>query len=181
MIFTPPYTPEANPIIESFNRVWDRNFWQRTQFVDLVHISKELSHFESYCRLRRPLAQFKGLSAAEVAPDFQPAQLSPHFQWPEQPLPLTAGFVHFIRFVDHEGAFSCLNESWQLHKENWAHKTVRATIDTARQQLHVFHQEQSHAAPVRIATFDYALREAVQPLLSCYRRPAPCLWPGSTS
>jgi transposase InsO family protein len=111
VIFIPAYTYEANPIIESFNGVWDSNFWGRMSFRDLPHVQSEMSFFEHYCRHRRPLAEFGGLTADQVAPDFVPRLLPSDFdQHRRERLPITAGKVHFIRFVSSTDAFSILNE-----------------------------------------------------------------------
>jgi hypothetical protein len=95
------------------------------------------------------------------------------------PLPLTAGFVHFIRFVAQDGSFACLNETWWLDKQRWAGKTIRARLDTHQQQLVVFHQSTATAQPSPIAQFDYPLRERAQPLDPCFVRPLTPLWPAA--
>jgi hypothetical protein len=178
VIFIPPYTYEANPVIESFNGVWDRNFWDRIQFRDLSHLRTELPGFEHYCRHRRPLPEFKGLTADQIAPDFVPIRLPTSFdQHQQRPLPLTAGWVHFIRFVSSAGTISILNETWQLDPEQWAGKTVRATIDTHVQQLFVYHQPKHGDVCYLIAQFDYPLDETVVPLAAEFQRHRPALWP----
>lgn len=178
VIFIPPYTYEANPIMESFNGVWDANFWGRTQFRDLLHLQAELPYFEHYCRHRRPLPEFKGLTADQIAPNFVPLYLSVSFNQHQQgSLPLTAGRVHFIRFVSSTGTISILNEVWQLNQEKWAGKTVRATIDTHLQQLLVYHQPNPSDTCSLIAQFDYLLGETVVPLAAEFQRNRPAFWP----
>ena len=121
VIYIPPYTPRANGIIESFNDLWNSNFWGRTEFNDLDHVETELPLFETYCRQRRPLSEFEGLTADLIKPDFSPLRLPDNFDLHQQKrLPITAGFVHFIRFVSNAGTFSILNEAWSLDKDRWA-------------------------------------------------------------
>ena len=178
VIFTPTYTPEANPVIESFNNLWATNFWGRTRFRDLPHVQSELTFFEHYCRHRRPLSEFEGLTADQIAPDFVPLRLPSDFDQHQQGrLPITAGRVHFIRFVSSAGTFSVLNERWQLDKEKWVGKTVRATIDTQAQQLYVYHQPKESETCQLIAQFDYPLGEEVVPLADEFQRERPALWP----
>ena len=180
VIFTPPYTPEANPLIENFNGIWDRNFWHRTEFDSLAHLETELGHFERWCRERRPLPQHNRLAAQQLLPDFQPHALSLDFTQHLQPsLPLTEGFIHFIRFVDLEGAFSILNEVWSLPAEQWAGKTIRATIDIAQQRLLVLHQPRPKQPCVLVCQFDYSLPEQPVPLAPDYQRDRLPLWPAS--
>jgi len=180
VIFTPPYTPEANPVIESFNGVWDRNFWQRTEFQSLAHVQAELPHFQRYCRHRRPLPAFDNRTADQLYPGFVPVLLTPEFTAHQQTrLPLTAGYVHFIRFVRSDGTFTILNEAWSLDPDKWAGKTIRATIDTAKQQLCVYHQTDRNAEPQLIAQFEYPLKEEVRPLSPNFKRAEIPLWPTS--
>jgi hypothetical protein len=178
VIFIPPYTYEANPIIESFNRVWDSNFWSRTSFQDLPHVQSELAFFEHYCRYRRPLAESDGLTADQVASDFIPIRLPPDFdQHRQSRLPITAGKVHFIRFVSSTGAFSILNERWQLDAERWSGKTIRATVDTQEQRLLAYHQPRGHPSCTLVAQFEYPLGEETMPLADQFRRQRPAFWP----
>jgi transposase InsO family protein len=177
VIFIPAYTYEANPIIESFNGVWDSNFWGRMSFRDLPHVQSEMSFFEHYCRHRRPLAEFGGLTADQVAPDFGPRLLPSDFdQHRRERLPITAGKVHFIRFVSSTGSFSILNEHWQLDKEQWAGKTIRAAVDTQKQQLLVYHQPKGSKTCKLIVQFDYLLGEEIVPLDNEFRRGRPSFW-----
>lgn len=178
VIFTPTYTPEANPVIESFNDVWDTNFWSRTLFRDLQHVQSESTFFEHYCRHRRPLPKFDNLTADQIAPDFVPVRLPPAFdQHQRGRVPITAGRVHFIRFVSSASTFSMLNECWQLDEEQWAGKTIRATVDTETQQLYVYHQPKESETCQLIAQFDYSLGEEVVLLAAKFRRERPAFWP----
>lgn len=175
VIFIPPYLPEANPIIESFNRVWNRNFWQRETFTDLADVQVKLPDFECYCRTRRPLSATDHCVPAQLFPDFTPTRLAPDYGLPER-LPLTAGQIHFIRLVSASGTFAVLNESWQLEAKLSAGKVIRAVVVLAEQQLYVYHQPEHRQPPQRIAQFDYEVAEPVEPLPSCFIRPAPSLW-----
>jgi transposase InsO family protein len=182
VIFIPPYTPQANPLIESFNDVWDTNFWHRTQFRNADHLQTELPVFEWYCRHRRPLTDLGGRTADQVVPDFQPMLLPATFDLDlKKSLALTTGYVHFIRFVSLDGHFSVLNETWTLDKERWAGRTIRATIDTALEQLNVYYQPAKHANCQLIAQFDYPLAEPVQALACAYQREHAKLWSATTN
>ena len=180
-IFIPPYTPKANPLIESFNALWSANFWLRRRFQSVSEVQQELPLFEQVARYRHPWPELGLRTADQLAPDFVPAYLSADFsQHRTQSLPLIAGFVHFIRFVDLDGTFSILNEPWQLEPEPWAGKTIRASLHLAQQQLLVFHQAQRHALPAQIEQFDYPLDEAVCPLQDCFQRPRSNFWPAKS-
>ena len=175
VIFTPPYTPEANPIIESFNGVWASNFWQRTTFTDLEHVQQELPNFQTY--YRHPLTEFEERKPVELAPDFQPTLLPENFDLHRlERIPLTVGRIHFLRFVDPHAAFYILNEKWTLPVE-LANKTIRATVDTGKEQLLVYHQASTDETPDLVCTWDYPLGDIVQPFDPAYIRPKPLFWP----
>lgn len=177
VLFTPPYTPKANPIIESFNALWAENFWLRATFDSLHKVESELVHFETTMRSRHPWPELGGLTAAQIVPDFQPTLLAQDFLIHQQTrIPLTAGRLHFVRFVEADGSFSMLNESWSLDPRHWAGKTIRATLDIQQQQLCIFHQSARTAIPALIAHFAYAIDETVQPLQSTFKRPRSQLW-----
>lgn len=182
VIFIPPYTPKANAVIESFNDLWDTNFWGRTVFRDIPHLEAELPLFETYCRHRRPLSEFYGQSAAQIKPGFEPFRLPANFQgYQHKRIPIRAGRVHFIRFVSPTGSFSILNETWTLDETRWAGCTIRATIDTQAQQLNIYHHPPKVDYCHQIAHFDYALTEPVQPLDPDFIRDRPPIWPSVNS
>ena len=70
-----------------------------------------------------------------------------------------------------------LNERWQLDKEKWAGKTIRATVDTEAQQLYVYHQPKESKICQLVTQFDYPLGEQVAPLVDEFRRERPTFWP----
>lgn len=177
VIFTPAYTPEANPIIESFNGVWASNFWQRTNFTDPEHVQQELPNFQTYYRHRHPLVEFEDRKPVELAPDFQPTRLAETFdQHRLERIPLTAGWIHFLCFVDAKATFRILNESWTL-PDNLANTTIRATIDTNEQRLFIYHQGSAQDVPKLVRTWDYPVGEIVQPLDAVFVRPKGQFWP----
>lgn len=182
VIFTPPYTPKANPIIESFNSTWDDNFWQRRHFCNLTHVQEELPLFEEYCRHRRPIRAFDNKTADQQFSTFVPTLLAADFcLHRQQSLPLTGGSLHFIRFVASDGSFKLLNELWHLDAEQWAGKTIRATVDTTAQQLSVYHRTDSRERPRLVTCMAYPLLEDVVPLSSQFQRERQQLWPDSDS
>ena len=164
-------------MIESFNALWSANFFSRRLFQSVTEVQQELPHFEQVARYRHPWPELGLRTADQLAPDFVPVCLPSNFnQHRAKSLPLTMGFVHFVRFVDLNGSFSILNEPWQLEPERWAGKTIRATLDLAQQQLLVFHQANRQACSLQIAQFDYAPDEPICPLQDCYHRPRPAFW-----
>ncbi len=181
VIFIPPYTPQANTWIESFNHLWDRNFWQRTRFHSLEEVKQHLPYFQTYCRERRILPGTKTTPQSCRATQPPRLRLPGDFHWHRQKrLPLTEGFLHFIRFVDADGHIAFLNARWPLDPQ-WASKTVRATLDVKQRLVIVFHQATKNSPPQRIAEFLFPIKEDVYPLDERFRRPAPAIWPDESS
>lgn len=177
VIFIPPFTPKANGSIESFNDLWDTNFWGRVAFESVAHVQTELPFFETYCRQRRPLPNSDDRTADQIKPDFEPRLLPLDFDRHHQKrIAIRAGFVHFIRFVASNGSFSVLNETWHL-EQCWAGSTIRATIDTHAQTLSVYHHPAKADYCQLIAQFDYPLVENTLPLDPAFTRPRASLWP----
>ncbi len=130
-----------------------------------------------WCRHRRPLTELDNRLADQLFLDFVPGLLPTNFaDHRHATLPLTAGCLHFIRFVTTDGSCTLLNESWHLDAPQWAGKTIRATIDTQAQQLSLFHQAQGQDNPVLVKQFAYPLREDVVPLAARFRRDKIPLW-----
>lgn len=181
VIFIPPYTPQANTWIEGFNQLWDRNFWQRTRFQSLEEVQQNLIYFQTYCRERRLLPGTERTPqecrSTRPAPFLLPEDFNAHRQ---KRLPLTEGFIHFIRFVDAHGNISFLNAPWPLGSQ-WAGKTVRATLDTKQGMVTVFYQATRESPPQSIATFSFPISEDVVPLDERFRRPTPSIWPDGSS
>jgi len=181
VIFIPPYTPQANTWIESFNQLWDRNFWQRTRFQSLEKVQQQLPYFQTYCRERRLLPGTKMTVQDCRSAQPGPLCLPDDFHWHRQKrLPLTEGFLHFIRFVDAHGDIAFLNALWPLGSQ-WAGKTVRATLDVKQSLVIVYHQADRDTKPQRIAEFPFPIKEDVYPVAERFRRPAPSIWSGEAS
>jgi len=170
-LFIPFYSPQHNADIESFNSDWDLAFWQRERFRDLEHVREESPIFERWYRTRYEPPALQGSTPAEAFPDFEPRLLSESFDLhqQEEPLPLTAGQVHFIREVSSKGQVIILNEAWKVD-EKLAGEYVWATISTGEQRLRIYHQATADAPRELVAEYEYLIAEEVQELDPAYRR-----------
>lgn len=178
VIFIPPYTPQANTWIESFNRLWARNFWERLHFQDVSMVQQTLPDFQTYCREHRPLPGGLTTPAACRESSSPALHLPEHIQLPSA-LPLCDGVIHFLRFVNSRGTFSLLNATWTLDSQ-WAGKTIRATLVTGEHRLYVYHQNTPAEVPVCIADFPFPVREEVFPVPEPYCQTRIDLWAGAS-
>ncbi len=76
-------------------------------------------------------------------------------------LPITKGFIHFVRWVDDKGYVNILNESFFINKELCC-EYIWATINTEKQTLNIYHQATKDSKNELIKSIDYKLRELVK-------------------
>jgi hypothetical protein len=140
LIFLPVAQPEYNGEVEELNGLWGHAFWERR-------------HFSSFAQLCRASPTFVQWYMTEYVPPFLIDTTPQHAQGREtlhpltakqishlpDPLPITAGRIHFIRQVQPDGTITVLNESWKVSKR-LAGKYVWATIITHCRRLEIWYQ-----------------------------------------
>jgi putative transposase len=140
LIFLPIAQPECNGEVEALNGLWGHAFWERR-------------HFTSFAQVRRTSPVFVDWYMTEYAPPFldniTPQQAQQHesirrltakqILHLSDPLPITAGRIHFIRQVQSDGTITLLNEPWKVSKR-LAGKYVWATLRTHCRNLQIWYQ-----------------------------------------
>ena len=86
------------------------------------------------------------------------------------PLPLTAGRIHFIRQVKPDGTIAVLNETWKVSKR-LAGKYVWATITTHRRRLDIWYQRSEQHDWRLLKTCAYDIPETVARLKPEFAHP----------
>jgi len=86
------------------------------------------------------------------------------------PLPITAGRIHFIRKVKPDGTISLLNEAWKVSKR-LAGKYVWATLTTHCRQLEIWYQRSAQHDWCLRKTYVYQISETVARLKPEFARP----------
>ena len=76
------------------------------------------------------------------------------------PLPLTAGRIHFIRKVKPDGTLAILNETWKVSKR-LASKDVWVTVITHCRRLEIWYQRSEQHAWRLLKTYTYDIPETV--------------------
>jgi hypothetical protein len=171
-IFIPFYEAERNELVEFVNGLWQRAFWRRRRFRSRPHVQRCNPEFERWYRCDYRPPGLDGQTPAETARPQSVVRLTAAqaASLPER-LPITAGRVHFLRWVDARGEIVLLNESWRVGVR-LAGQYVWAVIDTQREQLLVYHRRSANR-PVRLVkTWTYRLREPVVPLRPEFHRRA---------
>ena len=170
-LFTPFYEAKRNYQIESFHSLWDASFWSRQEFRDCRHVQTEIPLFERwYHSVYRPPA-LQGKTPNQMRRGVPIVCLDPILRRliPAGRLPITAGWIHFMRKVETTGEIELLNETW-LVGQKWIGEYVLATIDTAQQVLTVWHKPDATSEWRLLKTRPFRLKESVQPLRPAFRR-----------
>ena len=170
LIFLPVAEPERNGLIESFNHLWSKAFYDRRRFRTLARVQASSGEFESWYMHDYSPPQLSGQTPAQAAVLTQPYRRLSAGERLAIPgvLPITAGRIHFIRPVRADGTIPILNESWPVGKR-WAGQYVWATVSTDPHTLSIYHRR-SAAKPVRLLRrYAYPLAERVVPVSPEFR------------
>jgi len=146
LIFLPFKEPKRNFQVEQLNGLWGgRAFWQRHRFRcfgDVCRLSPHFLHW--YMQVYTPPA-LNGATPAQRQRTERRLRLPPALvRWLPNPLPITAGRVHFLRPVQPDGTIRILNEVWPVSKALAGHY-VWATLTTHRRSLAIwFRRDAKH-------------------------------------
>jgi transposase InsO family protein len=173
LVFSPFYHPESNGTVERFHQDYDTHTWARCLFDHLQMLQVFSNRFVDNYRHSHHHAALNGRSPAQLhlAPPFR--HLPANFQIPD-PLPLTAGRVHFIRRVEANRHIKVLNVAWEVPLAE-PNQGVWATLELTPKQARLIVYDTAPDAPVRkrLAIHPFPLKEKVVPLPSTTRKQEP--------
>ena len=162
--FIPFYTPERNGYVERFHGECDQFFWSRQQFKTVPKVREAYPDFLDYFRNQRHLPAIQDRTPAEMRvswPDVPVHLLQPDFCLHQQErLPIVAGTIHCARLADRQGQVNILNHHITLGSDYAGHY-VLARIDTAKQQVALYHQPDAEAELEEIKIRPFPLKDAV--------------------
>jgi hypothetical protein len=169
-LFIPFYEAKRNHWVEGFHALWVSAFWSRYRFDDLGHVQREVKKFLRWYWTRYHPPSLAGKTPSQMREGSRPVLLTPERRRliPE-PLPVTAGFIHFVRRVDVEGRIVVLNQAWTVGRR-WAGRYVWARIETESQAMTIWHRKDSDAAWRQIKDVRFPIAETVHRLKPAFRR-----------
>lgn len=144
LIFLPVAQPEHNGEVEELNGLWGRAFWTRRRFTSFAQVCRTSPTFVHWY-----MTAYAPPFLGERTPQQAQRQESNHHLTTKQilqlpdPLPITAGRIHFIRQVQPDGTITLLNETWKVSRR-LAGKYVWATITTHCRRLEIWYQRSAH-------------------------------------
>ena len=161
LIFLPIAEPECNGEVEELNGLWGHAFWERRRFTS----------FERVCRASPAFVHWYMTDyAPPVLADVTPKQAqrleakrrltATQIAHLPDPLPLTAGRIHFIRKVKPDGTLAILNETWKVSKR-LAGKYVWVTVITHCRRLDIWYQRSAQHDWRLLKTCAYDIPETV--------------------
>jgi hypothetical protein len=174
LIFLPIAEPERNGEIEEFNGLWGGPaFWKRHRFTSVGHVERTSPTFVRWYLTDYVPPGLNGLTPQQAQRREPRRRLTatPIASRPN-PLPITAGRVHFIRKVKLDGTISIFNETWKVSKR-LAGKYVWATLITHRRRLEIWYQRSARHDWRLRKTYRYEISETVARLKPEFVHPRP--------
>jgi putative transposase len=174
LIFIPPAEPKRNSIVESVHRLWAASFWDRHHFRSFAQVRRKGPKFTEWYAHHYFPPVLKGLTPAQAHKKVKRQRLTKaQARGLPQPLPVTAGRVHFIRRVSPAGEIGVLGETWRVGK-SLVGQYIWATVVTHTQQLEIYHRRAERGTPRLVKTFAYEIAETVHNLEPACRRHRQC-------
>lgn len=170
-LFIPVYEAKRNHQIETFHSLWVASFWSRQEFTSLAHVRTELPLFLRWYHTEYRPPALEGKTPAQLRRGFRPPALTKPLAAliPPDRLPLTAGRIHVMRRVDPQGTITLFNEPWLIGKR-WMGEYIRATINTAQQQVSFWHKPDAPSAWRCLKMRRFRLPERVHEVIPQFRR-----------
>jgi len=161
LIFLPVAEPERNGEVEELNGLWAHSFWNRQRFTSFARVHQASPAFVQWYMQDYAPPVLNGLTPAQAQRTEPKRRLTTtQIAHLPDPLPITAGRIHFIRLVKPDGTISILNETWKVNK--WlAGKYVWATLITHCRRLDIWYQRSARHDWKRLKTYAYDIPETV--------------------
>jgi hypothetical protein len=161
LIFLPVAEPSCNGEVEELNGLWAHAFWERQRFASFGRVVRASPAFVHWYMTDYAPPRLAGLTPQQAQRGEPQHRLTARqiAQLPN-PLPITAGRIHFIRKVKSDGTISVLNETWKVNKR-LAGKYVWAIIITHCRQLEIWYQRSAQQDWRLCKTYAYDISETV--------------------
>ena len=161
LIFLPVAEPERNGDIEHLNHLWNHAFFDKRHFGSVAHVQRTSPEFVHWYLTQYAPPKLGGRTPQQAQRAEQRCRLTQCqiAQLPD-PLPITAGRIHFLRKVSGDGTITLFNESWRVNRR-LAGKYVWATVTTHRRRLDIWYQRSDQHAWRWLKSFAYDIPDTV--------------------
>lgn len=110
-VFSPFYHPESNAFVERFHQDYSDFVWKKEHLENLAAVRQRSALFFPNYRNSHHHSALNGHSPMKIHRTLPVRKLPFGFSLPN-PLPITAGQVHFLRAVDDKRSVLILNKVW---------------------------------------------------------------------
>jgi len=143
------------------NGLWAHAFWERQRFASFRRVVRASPAFVHWYMTDYAPPLLGGVTPQQAQRGEPKRRLTAKqiAQLPD-PLPITAGRIHFVRKVQLDGTVSILNETWKVSKR-LAGKYVWATIITHCRRLEIWYQPAAQQDWRLRKTYVYDISETV--------------------
>jgi len=112
-VFSPFYHPESNAFVERFHQDYSDFVWKKEHLENLAAVRQRSALFFPNYRNSHHHSALNGQSPMEIHRALPVRKLPFGFSLPN-PLPITAGQMHFLRAVDDKRSVLILNKVWSV-------------------------------------------------------------------
>ena len=161
LIFLPVAEPTCNGEVEELNGLWAHAFWERQRFASFGRVMRASPAFVHWYMADYAPPLLEGLTPQQAQRGEPKHRLTAsQIAHLPNPLPITAGRIHFVRKVKPDGTVSILNETWKVSKR-LAGKYIWATIITHCRRLEIWYQPSAQQDWRLHKTYAYDIAETV--------------------
>jgi len=161
VIFLPIAEPTCNGEVEELNGLWAHAFWERQRFASFGRVVRASPAFVHWYTTDYAPPLLEGLTPQQAQRGTPKHRLTAsQIAHLPDPLPITAGRLHFVRKVKPDGTVSILNETWKVGKRLTG-KYVWATIITHCRRLEIWYQRSAQQDWRLHKTYAYDISETV--------------------
>jgi len=170
LIFLPIAQPECNGEVEELNGLWGHAFWERRQFTSFAQVCRTSPDFIHWY-MTDHVPPFLGDTTPQQAQQHESIRrlTAKQILHLPDPLPITAGRIHFIRQVKPDGTITVLNEPWKVSKR-LAGKYVWATLITHCRRLEIWYQRSTQHPWRLLKNCTYDIPETIVRLQPEFKR-----------
>lgn len=161
LIFLPVAEPQCNGAVEEVNGLWARSFWDRRRFSSFGQVCRASPAFLLWYMTQYTPPVLAGLTPRQAQRrEFRRRLTATQVAHLPDPLPITAGRIHFLRQVKPDGTIAVLNEQWPVSRR-LVGQYVWATIITHCRQLEIWYQRSARHDWRFLKGYAYPIPETV--------------------
>lgn len=143
-LLVPYREPWRQGVVEKFNDFFDKNFFRRHRFADLMDLKERAITFEEHCRHSRRVAALQGKTPQQAFPEVPIRLLPADFAVQVDNLGIAPGRISCIRMIRSNQQIDLLGRKFPV-SEDYYREYVKATLFTAEDVIRLYHQDRQIA------------------------------------